>query len=69
MENLNLTDIRGELQDVANVVRLLLEVAGAGLNLDARSQAGLQDVGQDALGRMDRALDALRTYTEGNEPS
>lgn len=69
MNNLNLTDIRGELQDAANIMRFIVEVTSTGVTLSDQAYSGLLDVGMNAVDRLDKAAEALRNYEAGNVPS
>lgn len=62
MKSLELTHIRGELEDVGNTLSLLMEISSSGQVLSERSQAGLVDVGSLALARLEEAVARLRRY-------
>lgn len=62
MESLELTHIRGELEDVGHTLCLLVDITSSGLVLSERSQAGLTDVGIRTLRRLDDAVEALQRY-------
>lgn len=64
MESLELTHIRGELEDVGHTLSLLVEVTSSGLVLCERSQAGLTELGFRTLRRLDDAVDALQRYED-----
>lgn len=64
MESLELTHIRGELDDVGHTLCLLVEITSSGLVLSERSQAGLTDLGIRTLRRLDDAVDTLQRYED-----
>ena len=64
MDSLQLTQLRGELEGVGNVLSLLVDLSGSGIALSERSHAGLVDLGASALARLDEAIGVLRHYDE-----
>ncbi|ROM40647.1 hypothetical protein BK647_18020 [Pseudomonas protegens] len=69
MKNLNLTDIRGELQGAATIMHMIVEISSSGILLSDEGRAGLFEVGKLAIDRIEGAVVALGDYEPGKAPS
>ncbi|MDP9518529.1 hypothetical protein [Pseudomonas protegens] len=69
MKNLNLTDIRGELQGAAAIMHMIVEISSAEVPLSDEGRAGLFEVGKLAIDRIEGAVVALGDYEAGKAPS
>lgn len=69
MKNLNITEIRGELQGAATIMHMIVEISSAGVQLSDDGRAGLLEVGIAAINRIESAVAALGDYEAGKAPS
>lgn len=69
MKNLNITELRGELQGAAVVMHMIVEISCAGVSLSEESRAGLLEVGIAAIGRIESAVAKLGDYDADKAPS
>ncbi len=66
---IDVTELRGEIQEFANSLALLVDVIGSGIPLSERGQVGLLEFGHYSQQRIIAVEEKLRSYADGNDPS
>lgn len=66
---IDVTELRGEIQDFANSLALLVDIMASGIPLSERGQVGLLEFGHYSQQRIIAVEEKLRYYGEANDPS
>ncbi len=66
---IDMTELRGEIEALGNSMAFLVDVIGSGLTLSERGQVGFLEFGHYSQQRFSAVEDRIRNYVKGSAPS